>query len=223
MLSTARHRSRARGFSSMEVLAGISLTLILLAAVYTFQRAQLKAFASQNVYSDSQNVTRSVIDLMARELRMASYDPGTAIPTAPSPGCAPGVKQGIIEATPTRIHFRQDLNGDNAIAAAGEDVTYDLSGDSITRADGLAAPVVLATGIPTGGLAFLYFDNSNPPVQLVPAGIPAVLTQCQRDSVAKIRITVTANLTNPNPNISTPIASVAESEVAVRNRSLDNF
>ena len=141
-----------------------------------------------------------------------------------SPGpCAPGVKQGIIEATPTRIHFRQDLNGDNAIGAAGEDVTYDLSNGSITRADGAAQPVVLATGIPTGGLAFLYFDNSNPPVQLVPAGSPAALTQCQRDSVAKIRITVTANLTNPNANILTPIASVAESEVAVRNRSLDNF
>ena len=223
MLSTARRRPRARGFSSMEVLAGVSLTLILLAAVYTFQRAQLKAFASQNVYSDSQNVTRGVIDLMTRELRMASYDPGTAL-GPPSPGpCAPGVKQGIIEATPTKIHFRQDLNGDNAIGAAGEDVTYDLSNGSATRADGAAQPVVLATGIPTGGLAFLYFDNSNPPVQLVPAGSPAALTQCQRDSVAKIRITVTANLTNPNANILTPIASVAESEVAVRNRSLDNF
>src|SRR5262249_13186580 len=127
MLTPARHRPRARGFSSMEVLAGMGLTLILLAAVYTFQRAQLKAFASQNVYSDSQNVTRSVIDLMSRELRMAAYDPGTAIPTSPSPGCAPGVKQGIIEATPSRVHFRQDLNGDNVIGAAGEDVTYDVA------------------------------------------------------------------------------------------------
>ena len=223
MLSAARRRPHARGFSSMEVLAGLGLTLILLAAVYSFQQAQLKAFSTQQVYSDSQNVTRSVIDLMARELRMACYDPGTAIPPAPKGGCAPDVKRGIIEATPTRIHFQQDLNGDNVIGAPGEDVTYELSNGSVLRTDGLAEPVVLASGVPTGGLSFLYFDNVNPPGQIVPGGSPAALNQCQRDSVAKVRVTVRANLPNPNPRISTPIASIAESEVAVRNRSLVNF
>jgi hypothetical protein len=220
MLSASRRRPHARGFSSMEVLAGLGLTLILLAAVYSFQQAQLKAFSTQQVYSDSQNVTRSVIDVMARELRMACYDTGTAINKSGGP-CAPDVKQGIIEATPTRIHFQQDLNGDNAIGAPGEDVTYDLSNGTIRRTDGLAQPVVLASGVPTGGLSFLYFDNGNPPVQIGPG---AVLNQCQRDSVGKVRVTVRANLPNPNPRIPTPIASLAESEVAIRNRSLNgNF
>jgi len=220
MLSAARRRPHARGFSSMEVLAGLGLTLILLAAVYSFQQAQLKAFSTQQVYSDSQNVTRSVIDLMARELRMACYDPGTAINKSGGP-CKPDVKQGIIEATPTRIHFQQDLNGDNVIGAPGEDVTYELSNGSVLRTDGLAEPVVLASGVPTGGLSFLYFDNGNPPGQIGPG---AVLNQCQRDSVGKVRVTVRANLPNPNSRIPTPIASVAESEVAIRNRSLDqNF
>jgi len=220
MLSASRRRPHARGFSSMEVLAGLGLTLILLAAVYSFQQAQLKAFSTQQVYSDSQNVTRSVIDLMARELRMACYDPGTAINKSGGP-CAPDVKQGIIEATPTRIHFQQDLNGDNAIGAPGEDITYDLSNGTIRRTDGLAEPVVLASGVPTGGLSFLYFDNGKPPGQIGPG---AVLNQCQRDTVGKVRVTVRANLPNPNSRIPTPIASVAESEVAIRNRSLDqNF
>ena len=220
MLSASRRRPQTRGFSSMEVLAGLGLTLILLAAVYSFQQAQLKAFSTQQVYSDSQNVTRSVIDLMARELRMACYDPGTAINKSGGP-CKPDVKQGIIEATPTRIHFQQDLNGDNAIGAPGEDVTYDLSNGTIRRTDGLAEPVVLASGVPTGGLSFLYFDNGKPPGQIGPG---AVLNQCQRDSVGKVRVTVRANLPNPNSRIPTPIASVAESEVAIRNRSLDgNF
>ena len=220
MLSAARRRPHARGFSSMEVLAGLGLTLILLAAVYSFQQAQLKAFSTQQVYSDSQNVTRSVIDLMAHELRMACYDPGTAINKSGGP-CKPDVKQGIIEATPTRIHFQQDLNGDNVIGAPGEDVTYDLSNGTIRRTDGLAEPVVLASGVPTGGLSFLYFDNGNPPGQIGPG---AVLNQCQRDSVGKVRVTVRANLPNPNSRIPRPIASVAESEVAIRNRSLDgNF
>ena len=220
MLSAPCGRARTRGFTSMEVLAGLGVTLILLAAVYTFQQAQMKAYATQQVYSDSQNVTRSVIDLMARELRMACYDPGTAINKSGGP-CAPDVKQGIIEATPTRIHFQQDLNGDNAIGAPGEDVTYELSNGSVLRTDGLAEPVVLASGVPTGGLSFLYFDNGKPPGQIGPG---AVLNQCQRDTVGKVRVTVRANLPNPNSRIPTPIASVAESEVAIRNRSLDgNF
>jgi len=152
MLSASRRRPQTRGFSSMEVLAGLGLTLILLAAVYSFQ---------------------------------------------------------------------QDLNGDNAIGAPGEDVTYDLSNGTIRRTDGLAEPVVLASGVPTGGLSFLYFDNGKPPGQIGPG---AVLNQCQRDSVGKVRVTVRANLPNPNSRIPTPIASVAESEVAIRNRSLDqNF
>jgi hypothetical protein len=202
----------------MEVLAGISLTLIVLAAVYSFQQAQMKAYSQQQVYSESQNVTRSVIDLMARELRMACYDPGTAIPTAPVGGCAPNVKRGIIEATPTKIRFQQDLNGDNAISAAGEDVTYSLSEGSVLRTDGAAPPVVLASGVPTGGLSFLYFDiNGN---QIAPGGGQPGLDQCQRDSLTRVRMTVRANLPNPNPRVSTPIASVAQSEVAVRNRTL---
>ena len=205
MLTPADRRPRARGLSTMEVLAGMGLTLILLAAVYTFQGAQLKALRAQNVYADSQNVTRTVIDVMSRELRMATY----------------GVQQGIIQATPTSIRFQQDLNGDGTIAGAGEDVTYSYADGQITRTDGANAPVTLVSNVPSNGFSLLYF--SNPPVQLVPAGSPASLTQGQRDCVVSVRITIQANIPNPNPNVSTPIKSVAESEVAIRNRAVLNL
>jgi len=207
MLTPADRRPRARGLSTMETLAGMGLTLILLAAVYTFQGAQLKVLRAQNVYADSQNVTRTVIDLMSRELRMATY----------------GVKQGIIQATPTSIRFQQDLNGDGLIAGAGEDVTYTFADGQITRTDGLNAPVTLVSNVPSNGFSILYFDGSSTPVQLVPAGSPASLTQAQRDVVIMVRITIQANIPNPNPNVSTPIKSVAESEVAIRNRALPNL
>jgi hypothetical protein len=160
---------------------------------------------------------------MTRELRMASYDPANALPVSPGP-CAPGVKQGITEATPTKLRFRQDLNRDGTIAASGgEDVTYALVGDTIRRSDGVGAPVVLASGIAANGLTFRYFDGSHPAVELMPAGVPAALTACQRDRVAKVRIDVLARRANPNPRISTPIASLAQSEVAIGYRSLPNF
>jgi len=211
----------------METLAVMGLTLILLAAVYTFQGAQLKVLRAQNVYADSQNVTRTVIDVMSRELRMATYDPtpspaGT-IPSSPDGvgAICPNVKRGIIQATPTSIRFQQNLNGDGAIAGAGEDVTYSYADGQITRTDGANAPVTLVSNVPSNGFSLLYF--SNPPVQLVPAGSPASLTQGQRDCVVSVRITIQANIPNPNPNVSTPIKSVAESEVAIRNRAVQNL
>ena len=215
-------RRGARGLSRAEVFAAVAFCLAVLGIIHTVQRTQFKAFAAQTGSADGQNVTRAVIDVMTRELRMASYDPGNAIPVSAGP-CAPGVKQGIVEATPTKIHFRQDLNRDGAIAASGgEDVTYDLVGDTIRRSDGVSTPVVLASGIAANGLTFRYFDGGKPPVELMPAGTPAALTACQRDSIAKVRIDVLARVTNPNPRISTPIASLSESEVAIRTRSLSN-
>ena len=218
----ARSRQRSRGFSTAEVLAGTALTMMLMTAIYSVQRAQTMAFAAQNVYSESQNVTRTVIDLMTRELRMATYDPGTALTTSPGPSC-PGVKQGIVEATPSKLHFKQDLTGDGSLISPGEDLVYDVLGSALRRTDGSALPVTIVTGVPAGGLNFRYFDGSNPPVELIPTGTPPSLTSSQRDCVTKVRITVRANLTNPDPNNSTPIPSIAECEVAIRNRSLSNF
>ena len=218
----ARSRKRSRGFSIAEVLAGTALTMMLMGALYSVQRAQSKAFASQNVYSESQNVTRTVIDLMTRELRMATYDPGTALTTSPGPIC-PGVKQGIVEATPSRLHFEQDLTGDGSLVSPGENLVYDVLGSDLRRTDGTALPVTIVTGVPAGGLNFRYFDGSNPPVELLPTGTPPALTASQRDCVTKVRIMVRANLTNPDPNNSMPIPSVAQTEVAIRNRSLNNF
>jgi hypothetical protein len=203
------------------VLAGAALTLVVLAAVATFSRAQSRALLAQNVYAESQTVTRSVIDLLTRELRMATYDPlGTALATSPGPSC-PGVKRGIVEASATKIRFMQDLSGDGLTTGSGEDVTYDVLGDTIRRQEGAAAAVTLVSGIPAGGFVLRYFDGSNPPVELAPSGSPSVLTGAQRDCVAKIRISVRADLDNPTLNV--PLASVAQSEVAIRNRSLMNF
>lgn len=216
-------RRTSRGFSSAELLATIALTSTLLAALFMVQQAQTRAQAAQTVFADTQNTTRAGIDLIGRELRMASYDPtGTALPAAPGPSC-PGARQGIVEATPTRVRFRQDLDGDGAIAGAGEDVTYDRLGDTVQRRDGGGTPVTLLAGIAPAGFGLRYFDAGSPPTELVPAGSPPALTAGERDCVARVRLLIRASQPNPNPAITQPIVSVAESEVAVRNRALDNF
>ena len=78
--------TREDGFSPADVLAGMAVSLVALAAVYSVFNTQQKALAAQNVYTESQVAVRNVVDLTSRELRMATYDPsGTALPTAPGP------------------------------------------------------------------------------------------------------------------------------------------
>ena len=216
-------RQRSRGISTAEVLAGSVLSLMTLAVLSSFFQAQQRTTAMQDTYTQSQTITRTVLDLVSREIRMATYDPsGLALGLTPGP-CCPGFNQGIIAATPTSIHFRQDLNGDGDVLDAGEDVTYALGSNQVTRTDGANAAVALVTGVPSGGLSFTYWNNGNPPAQLVPSGSPAALTACQLACVAKVQVSITANLPNPNPRITTPVVSTAESQVAIRNRSLVNF
>src|SRR5438128_9814599 len=156
-----RAKTRCRGLSTMELLAGSGLTLITMGTVFSFSQAQLKAYAVQSSYAQSQNVTRTAIDLMTRELRMASLDPtNLALPLSTTLTC-PGVKQGIVEATPARIHFRQDLDAHGTLAGPREDVIYDLSDRQLRRADGAATPVAVVDSVPTGGPAVRYVDRTD--------------------------------------------------------------
>ncbi len=222
MTTTRRplRRRRARGISTFELMAGISVGLIAIAAVYSFQRTQLKAFATQTVYSDSQGVTRAAVDLMARELRMAVYDPKNGLVVNPTgAACAPSAHQGIFTATPSSIRFKQDLNNDGAFTAASEDVTYDLLSGNLRRTDGANPPVTIVSNVV--GFGIRYFDASTPAVELIPTGSPASLTQCQKDLVAKVMITVHGDV--PNKNTKTDVDSTVETEVTIRNRALTNI
>jgi hypothetical protein len=152
---------------------------------------------------------------------MASYDPtGTAMPTlSPGPTC-PGITQGIVQATPTTFEFKQDLNGNGVTTDSGEDVIYTLTGTQITRQDGAAAAVPLVDGVPTGGLTFQYYDCNN--AELVPGGSPAQLSTDYRACICKVRVTLTAQLADPQFVNIQPLISAVQTEVAVRNRSITN-
>lgn len=140
-----RGRSHTAGFTTADVLVGMGLSVIALFAIYAFSTSQMQALAAQSVYNESQNVTRSVIDLVTRELRMATYDSGIALTTSPGPSC-PGVKQGLTLATPSSIRFKQDLDLNGVIGiSGGEDVTYDVLGSSLRRTDGTALPEELVS------------------------------------------------------------------------------
>ena len=223
-MNQKRARGRhVRGMTLAELLVGSALSMIVIGGVYSFYAAQTQALAAQRAYARSQDVTRTVIDLLGRELRMATYDPaGTAITTSP-PGSCPGVKQGLLIGKLDEIKFVQDLNGDGDVTDEAETLHYYTLGGELQRVDGVNTPVTLVDNLDVSGFVLQYYDNSNPPVELMPAGTPPALTQGQRDCVAKVRITVRASVENPNPQDPEPLEATSQAEVAIRNRSLSNF
>jgi hypothetical protein len=223
MMRTQQARRRSRGMSTMEVLAAASICILVFGVAASFFVSQQRMLLVQSAYAASQNVTRTFTDLFSRELRMASYDPtGAAVPAGPGSGTCPSVPQGVTEATPTSVRFIQDLNGDGDTSDANEDVRYYLNGTQIMRQDGTNAALALVDGVPSGGLTFTYYDSSSPPVQLVPSGTPPVLTQAQRRCVSKVRVQVTAQLSNPLFYNINPLISATDMQVAIRARSLVN-
>ena len=218
------NRGNARGMSLAELLVGSALSMIVIGGVYSFYTAQTQALAAQRAYARSQDVTRTVIDLLGRELRMATYDPsGTAIATSAPGFSCPGVKKGLLIGKLDEIQFVQDLNGDGDVTDEAENLHYYALAGELHRVDGLNAPVTLVKDLDVSGFVLNYYDNLNPPVQLVPTGTPPALSAAQRDCVAKVRLTVRASVENPNPQEVTPLETQSQAEVAIRNRSLSNF
>jgi type IV pilus assembly protein PilW len=213
-----------RGFTLLELLVGCALSTVVLGAVHSFYHSQIYALAAQNRALDLHETARGTLEVIARDLRMATYDPsGAALPVSPGPAC-PGVRQGVAAATPTSLRLLADLDGDGTTLGAGEDVTYTLDPDNnrILRTDaGTTTP--LAENVAADGLAFRYFDAGDPAVELIPAGEPAGLAAGQRDCVARVEVAVHVRAANPDPRVAADLRSAGATRVAIRSRTIGNL
>ncbi len=100
-------RAENAGFSMIELMIAISIVgVILIALSATFQRSG-RLYTTQNVSAALQEEVRASVEIMAREIRMAGYDP---------------FKTGDFEietATATHLLFTLDLNEDGIVNNSG--------------------------------------------------------------------------------------------------------
>lgn len=107
----------AAGFTLMEVLVSLAIVSILIGGLGTMFANSGRLYTSQNVTAALQQEVRSALDVIAAEARMAAYNP-TDIRE----------KDIIRVATPTRFHFKTDLDGNNKFAKA-----FNASGECENR------------------------------------------------------------------------------------------
>jgi hypothetical protein len=196
----------------MEVLVATLLMMTLTATMLASYRYHLFALKRQEVQIDVQETARSLMDLMAREIRQAGYDP-TCVKFA-----------GIGDARPEllQVQFdREPFPGGDGLISAAESVTYTYDTDSkeIRRVTG-TGPVALVAGVPSNALTFTYFDGAG--AVITPAGSPAALTAAQRAAVRRVHLALRLERPAVDPLDHTPVVANLVTNVDLRNRFINS-
>jgi type IV pilus assembly protein PilW len=103
-----------RGFSLLELMVSLVVASILMAGIYAAYITQLRAHMTQQLTVEMQQNLRAAMQIMAREIRMAGYNPTT---TAGS---------GITTMFANSFGFTADLNGNGTTNVAGVDTNENV-------------------------------------------------------------------------------------------------
>ena len=108
-----------RGVTLTELLIALALGLFTVGAVYAVYLNQVKRQIVQEDVLAMQQTARAALDMMAREIRMAGYDPmGVNRDTDPSNDF-----HGL-SYHPTELLVRADLNGNGVLTDSKESIVY---------------------------------------------------------------------------------------------------
>jgi type IV pilus assembly protein PilW len=157
-----------QGFTMVELLVALVVSLLALGAIYSTFLNQFKSYQVQEEVAAMQQNIRAAMFHMQREIRMAGCDPTGLADDA-----------GITAASATSIHFKEDVRGnssgsdpDGATDDPNEDITYSLSDGNLVRNTGGGNQTVAEN---IDALNFVYLDGASPPAPLafVSGSIPA--------------------------------------------------
>lgn len=167
------------GFTLLELLTSLVVGIIVLGAMYSLVIIQSKHFTTQEQIAEMQQIARTTMDAMVREITMAGFDPNKSLPT-PAPANA-----AITSAGATSLSFTSDLNANSALTDANENVTYAFNSENyrITRNTGGGAQP-FAENIED--LAFTYYDGSG-------------LETATVASIRRIKIAIRVRTARPDP------------------------
>ncbi len=196
-----QHRTAEQGFTLIEVLITLVISMFIMAAVYSAYIAQQHQYTNQTQVIKMQQNIRAVVSFMKDELRMVGYDPtGSA-------------NAGFVSAAINRVQFTKDItnstgtadDGDSALDGPFENIVLgfrdadDANNDGI--ADSGAASIFVRTdpGATFSEIAddihaieFSYILNNSPPTTTTSPAVPY-----QIDSVT---ISILARASKPDHN-----------------------
>lgn len=202
--------NRKNGFTLIELIIAMGIGAIIMTAIYASMNMAQKSSASVGRKIVTQQDARSVLDIMAMEIRMASLNPSMSrtiwgsIPSCASMGSIDPDKdfKGIQVADPDRILIAMDLNNpplNSAISEIGDEqneyIEYQFHADSktITRNVSCGGDNVILGGEDLSTTVsnddntpvFQYFDRNGGETTSI-------------SSIRRIRITIVADTKAPD-------------------------
>jgi len=166
---------RRKGFTLVELLIAMAVGIVIIAAVYAAMNLALRFSANTDRKVITQQDTRAVLDLMAMEIRMASYNPTMSLTTwsgnvlgncSASNISLTQAFKGIQVANANQIAIAMDLDNSRTIGnVANEYIVYSYDGvNTLNRSVSCVGADIL------GGSAPFTNVRNNPPE--LPAAIP---------------------------------------------------
>jgi type II secretory pathway component PulJ len=195
-----------QGTTLMDTLVASLMLTAVLATMFSLYRYQMFSLQSQSVQLDTQQTARAILDLMAREVRQAGYDPQC---TKAFEGLATGTSSN-------KVVIKFDRNG-NGVIDADETVTYQIRSDDtkIKRvANGVTSYLALSDA--RTGSGFTFYDTTG--TALNPGGSSIILTTAQRAAVRRIQIQLGLQQSDLDPNTSMKMVSSFSTNIDLRNR-----
>jgi type IV pilus assembly protein PilW len=143
-----------RGVTLTELMVALVLGLATVGAVYSIHLIQVKQRIVQEDIMAMQQNARAAMDLIARELRMAGYDPMGVNRDGSNSNDFPGITHH-----PTELHVMSDLSGNGVVTDSNESIVflYDASTLSLRRKIGRGGRQPVAEHIKS--FALKYFDQ----------------------------------------------------------------
>jgi type IV pilus assembly protein PilW len=123
----------SQGYTLIEVLVALGLSLLTMSAVYSLYVQELKAQGVREHVLDMQQQARVVVDLVSREILMAGYDPRGVNRDADFTNNFHGITYD-----PDKLAIKADLNGNGITSDANESIVfvYDTASSVLRRNTG---------------------------------------------------------------------------------------
>ncbi len=174
------NKKREDGFSLMELMIAMTITLVIMVAASTLLSKSLGTRSRENRKSDALADVQRALNIMSREIANSGFGLDS--------------DNGIIIADSTNTQLRFRANTDNRNSATtnlGEDVTYYLSNNRLARYDknapaGTETTALLANRIDT--LTFDYYDVD------AAGTVSATTNATPTANTVRIKITVSVTL-----------------------------
>jgi prepilin-type N-terminal cleavage/methylation domain-containing protein len=221
---------KKNGFTLVELMVAMAIGMVVMLAIYSASDLAQRSSSSVGRKVVTQQDARAVLDLMAMEIRMASFNPTRATGIWRNPGncgalSANQTYKGIQNAAASTITVEMDLNGNGLIANpdANEVITYNYNGASaITRSTNCAGNETilggpgLGTNVANGAAGiplFRYYDRLD---NIIPAaGLPA-----QIRNIRRVNITLVVDNEQADPGAAVPRRMIYSTDLIVRNHVL---